>query len=358
MELKNYDQRKITENLSRLKRLAEGEGNVVIKPRWPGEGPDLNQVRFYQDKEEAFQFYIGKFNVETEAMELGYHNIPYFRAGFGRTAYLMAVAYDCEPVFVNHVITAKPRIGTAEGIASFEKKENIHEHGFYPELLSRIEEIQQRWGDVPFIPSDTQSPIDLATEIVHTEPFMLTMFDDPEAVHSYLQKLTESIVEYLKYERTVVKNGIGWNSDYPFPKGVHFSDDNAAFLSPDIYRDFALPYIDRCSEIFGGVTLHCCMGYKQNLHVMAGAKGFIGFDPQPGYNPEEESLKALTGKGFWRIWDGNIAKGEHAVSEYKRLIDITKDRTGLMLEINGESRERSLSIAEKVRSYADQKGRL
>ncbi|MFP4384280.1 MAG: uroporphyrinogen decarboxylase family protein [Spirochaetia bacterium] len=358
MEPKYYDKKKIQANLARLSRLAEGEQNVAVKPRWQASGPELNQGQFYHNKEDDFAFLIGRFNVEAEAMESGFHNIPYIQPGFGRTAYLMAVAYGCEPIFIGNVINAKPRIDSAEGIAEFKKIDNIHEHGFYPELLSRTVEIQERWGDLPFIPSDTQSPIDLATEIVHTEPLMLAMFDQPEPVHRYLSILTESTVEYLKHEKTLVKNGIGWNSDYPFPKGVHFSDDNAAFLSPQTYRDFARPYIEECSDIFGGVTLHCCMGYQQNIEVMAETRGFIGFDPQPAYNPEDKSLRALTGKGFWRIWDPDIAKSDGAAEEYKRLIDLTEGKTGLMLEINSGSRDRSLAVGAEVLEYADKKGRL
>jgi hypothetical protein len=66
------------------------------------------------------------------------------------------------------------------------------------------------------------------------------------------------------------------------PRGMHVSDDNAAFLSPGIYRDFALPYINRLSDAFGGIHFHCCMGHAQNLSNMSSAKGFQSLDCQAG----------------------------------------------------------------------------
>lgn len=359
MDLKDYSQKRMDENIKKLENLAKEKNNVVVKANWGVENTDLDQVVFYNNFDKELDYYIESFNNNVEAMEKGFGNVPFFRVDFCRVAYLMSIAYGCEPLFVNKNINSKAIIGdNIDDILKLEKKENIHEHGFYPEITKRIKEVQRRYGDVPFIPSDTQSPNDVATQIVHTEPLMLAMFDKPDIVHHLHIILTESIREYALYQNELIDNLIGNNSDYPMPEGIHFSNDNAAFLSPPTYEKFAQPYIEDIGQTFRGVSLHCCMGHKQNIKLMSETNGFIGFDPQPTYNPEDEILKAVTGKSYWRIWDGSISQADNAFENFKHLVDITEDKCGLLLEINAGSKESSLKLAEKVMDYAVKKGRV
>ncbi|MFW6313498.1 MAG: uroporphyrinogen decarboxylase family protein, partial [Spirochaetota bacterium] len=229
----------------------------------------------------------------------------------------------------------------------------IQEHGLYPEITRRMQEIERRFGPVPFVPSDTQSPIDVATEIVATEPFLLGMYDSPDLVHSLLEMLAKSIGDILEYQATSVTNWIGYGHDYPLPLGVHLSDDNAAFLSPEVYQEFAAPTIETLAERFGGVTLHCCMGYQQNLEVMSNVRGFLGFDPQPGYNDREKILSAILDRGFWRIF--SVPEGSDPLVVYKEAIDQTSSRAGLLLDVHRPDRDAALRLAEEVRDYAEQK---
>jgi uroporphyrinogen-III decarboxylase len=265
-------------------------------------------------------------------------------------AWLMSTAYGCEVIEVGKLLNTKPRFHELAPVADLEAPQPIQECGLYPEVTRRIREVERRFGPVPFVPSDTQSPIDVATEVVATEPFLLGVYDEPELVHRLLNMLADSIGDILEYQASIVSNWIGYGHDYPLPIGVHLSDDNAAFLSPEIYEEFAAPTIEKLGDRFGGVTLHCCMGYQQNLQVMSSVRGFLGFDPQPGYNDRDAILSAILDRGFWRIF--SVPEDADPYETYTTAIDQTRDRAGLLLDVHGPDRDSALRLAERVRTYS------
>lgn len=344
------------ENVEKMVALTRGERKVMVKANWPVTAHTLDQSLFYQSFESELAYYIANFNMNVSAMQAGFDNIPYFRVDFGRVACLMAIAYGCAPLIgfpavANHYLVEDD----LSRLWSIQKKENIQECGFYPEITKRMLEIRRRFGDVPFVPSDTQSPIDAASQVVDTSLLILGTYDAPEAVHYLLSILTESIAEITIFQASIAGNWLGSGHDYPLPKGIHLSDDNAAFLSPAVYRNFARPYNESLSDRFGGVTLHCCMGQKQNISVMAETRGLLGFDPQIAYNPLETILEAIHGKGFWRIWD--YSNSTDVLETCRMLIDRTQDCCGLLLDISADTQTQALKLSEQVLEYANQVGR-
>lgn len=350
-EPKQYSESTFATNIDRMRRLARGEPLILVRALWPDPSTDMNQVLFYRDFEAEVRHYLSEYNRMVDAMEQGFDNVPFFRVDFGRMAWLMSAAYGCEVIEVGKLLNTKPRFAELAPIAELEPPTPIAENGLYPEITRRMREIERRFGPVPFVASDTQSPIDVATEVVATEPFLMGMYDEPELVNRLLSTLTKSIGDILEYQAGVVSNWIGYGHDYPLPAGAHFSDDNAAFLSPEIYRQFAAPPIEVLAKRFGGATLHCCMGYQQNLKAMSEIPGFLGFDPQPGYNDESLILEAILDRGFWRIF--STPEGSNPFEVYVRAIDATRDRAGLLLDVRGRDRDSSLALAAAVREYAD-----
>lgn len=346
-----YDEATFASNVDRMRRLATGERLVLVRALWPDPSTEMNQVLFYHDFEAELRHYLSEYGRMVEAMEAGFDNVPFFRVDFGRMAWLMSTAYGCEIIEVGKLLNTKPRFGELAPIADLQPPTPVQDYGLYPEISRRMREIERRFGSVPFVPSDTQSPIDVATEIVSTEPFLMGMYDEPELVHRLLDMLTVSIGDILEFQASLVSNWIGYGHDYPLPAGVHLSDDNAAFLSPATYEEFAAPPIEALAKRFGGATLHCCMGYEQNLEVMSSIPGFLGFDPQPGYNDEEKILQAILDRGFWRIF--SVPEGADAFETYAHAIDATRGRAGLLLDVHGPDRDSALRLATRVREYAD-----
>jgi hypothetical protein len=353
VEPKPYNETQFDANVDKMRRLALGERLVLIRVHWPDPTTDMNQVLFRHDFEAEIAHYLSQYNRMVEAMEAGFDNLPFFRVDFGRMAWLMSAAYGCEVIEVGKLLNTKPRFDDLGPIADLEPPTPVYDYGLYPEITRRMREIERRFGGVPFVPGDTQSPIDVATEIVATEPFLMGMYDNPELVHRLLSLLTDSIEEVLRFQAGLVSNWIGFGHDYPLPVGVHLSDDNAAFLSPAIYEEFAAPSIAELAKRFGGATLHCCMGYEQNLEAMSSIPGFLGFDPQPGFNSEEKIRDAILDRGFWRIF--NVPEGEDPYETYTHAVDITAGRAGLFLDVRAEDRDSALRLAERVKSYAEER---
>jgi hypothetical protein len=339
----------------RIDRLLDGENIVLVKPNWPRQQIPWDQIAFYDDPESELAYYVGEFNMHSEAAAIGFDNLPFFRVDFGRVAYLMSIAYGCSVEKINQLINSRPRINRAEDLSILEKPAHIEECGLYPIISERMQAIERRFGPVPFVPSDVQSPIDVLTTIVTSDVCMVAMFDQPEVLHCLLSDITASITEIVQYQKSLVTNWLGSGHDYPITRGIHLSDDAAAYLSPRTYQKFALPYNEQLAQDFDGITLHCCMRYQQNLALMSGTRGFLGFDPQPAYNDIDAILQSIRGKGFWRIH--HLPENTEPELYYKDIIDRSDGVCGLMLEVFGGTREIALSLADVLVNYALQKGR-
>ena len=356
MELYNISKDKIDANMAKMQKLLDREKNVLVKTTWPGPWRGFNQVECYHDFEKEFEFYVKNYNMDAEAADEGMDNIPFFRVDFGRVAYLIAIAYGCPVIEVNGLINAKPMItGDVNDAYKLEYIPDIENHGFYPEITRRMRLIQERLGDVGFVVSDTQSPNDVLTEVINSEICMVAMYDDPEPLHYLSDIITRSIEDICRYQGTVVNNLLGYGHDYPLPRGIHLSDDNAAFLSPSTYEEFVLPYNSRLALAFDGVTLHCCMGQKQNIKLMASTPKFQGFDPQVMYNPKEIIMDAITDNGFLRNW--TVPEGRDPLDYYKEIIDMTDGKCGLMIDAGAPDKDGALRLGWEVKNYAAKKGR-
>ncbi len=355
MELARVDQNKVDQNIHKMQRLLEGQGNVMVKANWAQVYPH-NQSLFYQDFEAELTYYVEHYNQHAAAAAAGLDNIPYFRVDCGRISCLMGIAYGCEPLFGEWSVPCRYLItDDIQRVWEIQKPTNIHERGLYPELTRRMLAIRRRFGEVPFVPSDVQSPIDAATLVVNTSLLLASTYEAPDAVHHLLGMLTESIAEIVEFQRSIAGNWLGSGHDYPLPRGIHLSDDNAAFLSPGIYRQFARPYNEMLSDRFGGVTLHCCMGHRQNIAPMSETRGLLGFDPQIAYNPIETILDAAARVPFWRIWD--FSNSPDVLGTCQMLIDRTAGRCGLLLDVYATTQSEALRLAARVKEYALQSGR-
>ena len=351
------DPQKLQKNIAKLDSLLNHTTDVLVKAEWQDRPFNIfDQPLCRDDAESEFNIYLSQYNMHAEAAQNGLDNVPFFRVDFCRVAYQMAIAYGCKTFDAPGVINARPMISDINDVYKIKKLENILEHGYYPELVRRMHVIEDRLGDVGFVPADTQSPIDVLTSIVDTEEVMCAMFEDPDALHYLLDILTESIAESVEGLRGEVKNWIGSGHDYPITKGIHLSDDNAAFLSPTAYREFAQPYSERLAQCFDGVTLHCCMRHFQCIEPMCNTKGLLGMDAQFNWHSDEEILPYIKGKGFLRqFW---LPEGKNWVDFSKEIIDKTEGICGLMIEVGANTKQEAIDQALEIKEYAAKKGRI
>jgi hypothetical protein len=70
-------------------------------------------------------------------------------------------------------------------------------------------------------------------------------------------------------------------------------------LSPDLYREYAVPYDTRLYEQFGGGAMHFCGKGDHYIEVLSSVKGLTGVNlAQPEYNDMETINRHTVDKGI------------------------------------------------------------
>jgi len=150
----------------------------------------------------------------------------------------------------------------------------------YRAALEQMRFFRRIVGDrIPVTMPDLQSPVDVASMIMDTTPLVYAMMDDPKRVHALLRMITDATIAACRAFRREMAtdwpaNQLGWWT----PRGIFMSDDLLAVLSPDLYREFAVPYNEALGEEFGGVALHSCGRILHNLENVAGTKGILALN--------------------------------------------------------------------------------
>lgn len=119
---------------------------------------------------------------------------------------------------------------------------------------------------------DFQGPLNTAALLWEQMDFMTSMCTDPEAVHAFLDRVTDHLIQVI---RSYIEDsghrvcGNTWPYIWlPDDIGVCMTEDYMPLLSAEMYREFGIPYVERISREFGGVFLHCCGEYAHQLQVL------------------------------------------------------------------------------------------
>jgi len=137
-------------------------------------------------------------------------------------------------------------------------------------LMGWIEYAQRAVGSaVPFWTMDIQSPFSVAAHIVEPTELMTACYTAPEAVRHLCSMITDYSIELTLQHIASMENPAFPGRNFPsIPDriGVCVADDTPLImLSPDMYREFAMPYNARIAEAFGGIHIHSCGDYSHNL---------------------------------------------------------------------------------------------
>jgi hypothetical protein len=62
---------------------------------------------------------------------------------------------------------------------------------------------------------------------------------------------------------------------FPPEFGLAFTEDIMPLLSPDLYRDYGIPYMEKLSEKFGGCLIHCCGEWGRHAKNLSCSKAKI-----------------------------------------------------------------------------------
>lgn len=192
-----------------------------------------------------------------QRFELGYPDDfvyslhPYTGVGFFASAFGCRTEFPAQGNPVTH-----PAIRAIEDVDTL--KPDIARANLIQLAMDKIKYFQDQTGaTVPIAFPDLQSPIDTASIVLDYTELMCALKTDPVRCHRLLTLVTDVMEEVLDRLRELLAD---WSpSAYLWmPKGIWLSDDLMAVVPPNLYEEFALPYINRLGQRYGGVFVHSC----------------------------------------------------------------------------------------------------
>ena len=181
-------------------------------------------------------------------------------------------------------------------------------------------------GRIPMSLTDTQSPLNIAGNVVEMSSFFLEMLDDPQAVKAFLNRLADLLVDFTREQtrhigEALVWPGHGYSSCRCF-EGLGLSDDNASMISGGQYLEFAAPALERAGKPFGGPAFHSCGDWSDKVVAISKIAGLrmvdgafsAATDPSP--NPPEPFAETFAGSGI--VVNARIVGGPETIVEKVR----------------------------------------
>jgi len=153
------------------------------------------------------------------------------------------------------------------------------------------DELQRRAGpDAVFRPVDIQSPMDIAALIWEKCSFYIAMFEAPDAVRELADKVAQLLETFLEeWFRRYGQSFVAHYPDYFMPRGMTLSEDEIGAVNENIFIDLFLPELNRLSDRFGGIGIHCCAdaGHQwKHLKKVSGLR-LLNLCRPPTRQPEE-----------------------------------------------------------------------
>jgi hypothetical protein len=223
------------------------------------------------------------------------------------------------------------------------RKPDLRKDGIMPAILDRIAFYNEATGGrIPMTYCDTASPWTISTQIWHYEDMLEAIYSAPEAVHHFLNMVTDCIIEWHDIQKARMGRWTMSNVCVPdswLSSGFAMGDDTMVSVSPETFEAFFLPYNNRISRAFGGLVYHCCLKHDFQFNRMAKTVGFMGMDGDLECNDFEKLFSTLDGRG---VWFRRLAQSQMEV------IRRFKGHVGCFLQASGIGREDAVRNAGRM----------
>jgi len=182
----------------------------------------------------------------------------------------VAEAFGCEIVYSEgNVAWTKPVTMDIADVWKI-KPMKVGESPLIRRLSRWIDYAQRKLGtDVPMWTMDLQCPFSVAAHVVEPTELLAGCISDPKAVHHLCQMVTDFSIEHMRQHLAEMEHPAFPGRNFPSISenvGICIADDTPLImLSPQMYREFSLPYNNQIGEAFGGVHVHSCGDYRHNI---------------------------------------------------------------------------------------------
>jgi len=269
---------------------------------------------------------------------------------------IVAAAFGCEYAVNDESdpwIKAIIKEENAEDVHKLEVPD-VEKNPIFQKAWKRIEDLQAL-SPMPLRMVNVPSPLVTASMIWDYTSFIEAILIFPDEVHILLEKVTEATIAYIREQFRRIKNlySVGHEALYAIPRfaGVRVSDDAAALLSPDMYREFSVKYNNMISREFGGIVVHSCGDVHRVVSAMLETEGLKGLDFTMPQVTNWDPLKAAAGKTVLclreRYWD-HLAGANVDIAEYAGRLIETFGRKGVIIETSAPSPEAARSLGEAL----------
>jgi len=270
---------------------------------------------------------------------------------------VVAAAFGCALTVNDEAdpwITAKIREENAEDVHKLVVPDP-DANPVFQKVWRRIESLQ-RLSRLPLRMVNVPSPLVTASMIWDYTSFIEALLICPDEVHVLLDKVTEATIGYIRgqFARINPLYSVGHESICPIPRwvGVRVSDDTAALLSPDLYREFGVKYNNRISREFGGIVVHSCGDVQHVAPAMMEIDGLRGLDfTIPQVENWEPVRAAAAGKVTLclreRYWD-HPQDAHVDLAAYARRLADTFGRRGLIIETSAPDAESARALGARL----------
>lgn len=150
---------------------------------------------------------------------------------------------------------------------------------------------------------DLQGPLD-CTELLWGSDIFLAFVDEPELVHSVLQRIVDTYIAMMKEWETIVppekKFAVHWTE---YHRGrIMIRNDSAMNLSPDMCDTFIRPYDQQLLDAHKGGAIHFCGRGDHYIAMFGNMPGVFAVNlTQPHYNDMEKIFTHTIDKGIQLI---------------------------------------------------------
>lgn len=293
-------------------------------------------VRYHQDRADVYDY-----------------GMPNIKPNLGIS--IMAAAFGCEYTVNSEADPWITPLIRAENPGDVYQLHTPHptRNQIYAKALKRIDYLQTH-SDLPLRLMNVPSPLVTASLIWEYTPFIEATILHPKEVHALLEMVTDATIEFvqLQLERIMNLHTMGHEMWYiPRDVGLRISDDTAALLSPNAYREFGVRYNARLAEAFGGVVVHSCGDLRHVLPVMLETPGLRGLDLTIPQNTKWDVVKQAVGKTALNLrhfyWDHEQPGVD--LAEYTKMLVETFGRRGIFIQTSTPTIQEALDLGQTLR---------
>ena len=194
---------------------------------------------------------------------------------------------------------------------------------------------------------DMQCPLDIAAMMWEKTDFYPALLKHPEVVNNLIEKITTLQFAFLdEWFRRYGMEFVAHYPDYYMPKGITLSVDEIGAVSGKMFLQYFLPHLNRYSERYGGLGIHCCANARHqwnNLRMVSGVR-LLNINNQGEMVGEAYPFFA----DFVPQWNYDQSPIPRSPLEWLEEIPANAH---IVLDFFAESKDEALMICEKMEQY-------